>query len=131
MYSKSLALSAVISALAAFGHSQMGLDLLPAFQSLSPPAAHSAQNAWWQVSGYFTLNGTPPSQWIGRTNRVAIQQARWAKYGITTSYDRILFWGLNALYLVAGAGYAMNGIVPPQIVFFGSSAAMLLSRLLA
>lgn len=69
MYSKSLALSAVISALAAFGHSQMGLDLLPAFQSLSPAAAHSAQNAWWQVSGYFTLNGTALFPWIGRTNR--------------------------------------------------------------
>ena len=60
---------------------------------------------------------------------VAIQQARWAKYGIRTTYDKLLFWGLNGLYLAAGLGYARAGIVPPQLVFFSNVAIMLLSRL--
>jgi len=42
-----------------------------------------------------------------------------------------MFWGLNVLYLCAGLGYATAGIVPPQILFFGSSAAMLASRMLS
>jgi hypothetical protein len=62
---------------------------------------------------------------------LAVQQARWAKYGIVTTHDKILFWGLNALYTAAACGYASKGIVPPQVAMFGNVAVMMLSRLLA
>jgi hypothetical protein len=61
---------------------------------------------------------------------VAIQQAKWAKYGVVTGYDRIMFWGLCALYTVAGLGYASVGIIPLQIALFSNVAAMMASRTL-
>ena len=62
---------------------------------------------------------------------LAVQQMRWAKYGIVTTHDKVMFWGLNVLYTAAACGYATKGIVPPQVAMFGNVAVMLLSRLLA
>ena len=129
MSSQLLYLSAAISALTSVAHSNMHFDVAPAFQSLSLPASICGLNAWWQVGGYFLLNGM--SSEVASIHFLAVQQARWAKYGIVTSYDKILFWGLNALYTAAGCGYATKGVVPPQIAFFANVAVMQLRRLLA
>jgi hypothetical protein len=61
---------------------------------------------------------------------VAIQQAKWAKYGVVTGYDRIVFWALCVLYTVAGLGHANVGIILPQVAFFSNVAAMIASRML-
>jgi hypothetical protein len=57
MSSQLLYLSAAISALTSVAHSNMHFDVAPAFQSLSLPASICGLNAWWQVGGYFLLNG--------------------------------------------------------------------------
>lgn len=57
MSSKLLYLSAAMSALTSVAHSNMHWDIAPSFQSLSLPASICALDAWWQVGGYFLLNG--------------------------------------------------------------------------
>ena len=57
MSSKLLYLSALISALTSVAHSNMHFEIAPAFQSLSLPASICGLDAWWQVGGYFLLNG--------------------------------------------------------------------------
>jgi hypothetical protein len=56
MYSQLLIVSAVISGISSVGHSQLGFA--PALQTLSALPRHAGQNGWWQISGYFILNGT-------------------------------------------------------------------------
>ena len=127
MSSPLLILSAVISGISSVGHSQLGFEVAPALQTLSALPRHAGQNGWWQISGYFILNGT---DFWARLN-VAIQQARWAKYGIVSGYDKVMFWGLCGLYMTAGLGYASAGIVLPATSFLANVACMLASRLLA
>jgi hypothetical protein len=55
--SKLLYLSAIISAVTCVAHSNIGLEIAPVLQTTAFPAGHFGQNAWWQVSGYFLLNG--------------------------------------------------------------------------
>jgi hypothetical protein len=113
MSSKLLGLSAVVSTLLAVGHTNMGFQLTPVIATLSNPQdAHAGQNGRWQLSGYFLLNGIVPLQQVN----IAIQQAKWAKYGITTGYDKALFWGMNLILISAGLGYATIGLVPPQFL---------------
>jgi len=60
MSSKLLAISALISAITSVGHTLMGLnEVAPPLQTLLDPVArHAGQNGWWQISGYFLLNGS-------------------------------------------------------------------------
>jgi hypothetical protein len=57
MSSKLLYLSAILSAVTSVAHSQIGLEIGPVLQTVPLPAGHFGQNGWWQVSGYFLLNG--------------------------------------------------------------------------
>jgi len=57
MSSKLLLVAAAISALTAVAHTDMGPKMAPSLAGLTSPANHAPLNAWYQVSGYFILNG--------------------------------------------------------------------------
>jgi hypothetical protein len=126
MSSKLLLAGALVSTVTCFAHTNLGFKMAPALRSLALPASHAGQNGWYQVSGYFLLNGTKS---IDAVLMIAIQQARWARYGIVNTYDEVYFWGLNLLYTCAGLGYARAGIVEPQVAFFANVALMVASRM--
>lgn len=108
----------------------MGLDeITPALKILYPPTREATNLGWYEGSLYFFLTGIFKGLYL-LTVELAVQQARWAEYGVVSTYDKVYFWTLNAFWTVAALGYAKMGYKAPSSAFGVNIAAMVLSQLL-
>jgi len=57
MSSKLLLVASAISVLTSVAHTDMGPKMAPGIAGLTFPNNHAPLNGWYQVSGYFILNG--------------------------------------------------------------------------
>jgi hypothetical protein len=108
----------------------MGLDeITPALKILYPPTREATNLWWYEGSIYFFLTGIFSALNL-LTEVLAVQQARWANYGVVSTYDKVYFWTLNAFWAIAALGYAKMGYKAPSSAYGVNTAAMVLSQLL-
>ncbi|KAH8821791.1 hypothetical protein F5884DRAFT_851000 [Xylogone sp. PMI_703] len=95
--------ASAVNLITILGHTQMGLEgVIPTLTKLGKgdPMVLSAGIGWWEINQLFGI--------------MALLTAKWAKYGVTSSYDKAILGGVMATQSYFSLRYANIGLYGPQ-----------------